>query len=1619
MATDSGRGSDADYFPGLEQIKGLYKQGGEYGATMGNQVVYASKLLARNVRQGGGTSKTGDRKISYALQGCFETETEVYYDFAANEWKMVILTGGFTAGGGMGYEWTWNTQVGPVPLLFQLEAGAAGAIEFQAALDHVKNGNDYLTELRLYAHLQAFGGIGFDYAVIALKLGLYGRVGLDATLRWLNAIDADFAQFGAALNVEGEIGAKFQVEVLFISYEKILWSQPIAKYSGKFDDWTEIDKYWEQVKDGNSGNGDIVNPGSRRLAANFVAATYGGDTGIYAADQEAALLDRDYLSQYTRSYDSSGPSLDSGISPFSLFANRTGGQIVKTLENFYSLASPVLSDDGGWLFYLDDGGDASDATNVRAAAMERNGSGGYTRGSRLSDDGYGDSGLKAAGTGKNTVAVWSRVTEKPAVTEPGQSVTPDVQAGMLNSSDIMVAVRGGNGWTVRNLTENNGVADLAPVVAANGDRILVAWRQVASSSATDLTNFDTRDYIFYSISENGGSTWTDPQPIYNGTSGAVKGLEAAMLDSGEAAVVFALQTGEHNAASGQYYQEIAYAIVDEDNGGYDMVRYAQMTDDTNMDENPQVAAVKLNGDSIFVLGWHCLDSESGESDIRLAAVDGDGNRRAGFVDALSSLIQNADVGISANFQFSKNAKALDELSILWSDTAAEDEATQKPTHDYLSAIRFRTENDQGRVRISVTSTQQIAEMGDYTTIDSFNAYVGKGNQLYAAIQGTYYDYTNLQSYPVIYSDGTVGTVQVAGEMTSIFTALDAYTDTLRVDSVIPDYANIRKGTSMPVQISVTNLGTQPMTQVAVTIDSQTTTFVEGAGSAFVSIAPGETRSLTAFYTPPSSGTIPNPSYTIEGTFESGSTDTSEPEVLILNIPDLGIANPDGGILVDAVDGKRILQFSLYNLSDAELEGSDRTVQFNLYTDAACTSPINLQYLTLVQSGGTRSGDALLTVSGDDLAAIDEGSYTLQYRFDLASYISQEGSEFADEDGEVRDGGVTVYAKAWVQLPGENGGEMLEYNSSNNVTSINLESLLKQADGVPTAITHTLDNSGEGSKVTVALQNNSMTQKTTGNVIFTLLGADGTVLEQKQSYTGGQDNGLITLGMEERKTLSEVTFRQKGADVQVLYTDAKLADDTNTNIASLSLHGIPLSYDEAAKTWRNTAAFAAPGGALLSIVPEDPRAAVTASVNGAACDVPMQLPLTEGDTTVTIAVTAADGTTTETYSLKLSKPVSVAGVALNKTSLNLTAGDTEQLTAVITPADAANQDISWSSSNPSAAAVDASGTVTAVSAGTAVITVTTADGGKTAACTVTVSEKPAEPLSPGGTGGDPGISASTHSVTIEKTEHGKVTASPTSASSGSTITLTVTPDSGYVLDTLTVTGSRENEIKLTAQGNGKYTFTMPDRAVTVKATFAPLPGDAEKPCDGGTDCPSRSFTDLSGVGTWYHEAVDYALRNNLMGGYGNGLFGPNNNLTRAQLAQILYNREGRPAVTGGSPFTDVVNGTWYSDAIIWAAANGIVGGYGNGRFGPNDNITREQLATILWRYSKSPAATNKELHFNDVDEISGYALDAIRWAVEHGILNGFSGGRLGPKGLATRAQVAQMLKNFIENQEDNT
>lgn len=199
---------------------------------------------------------------------------------------------------------------------------------------------------------------------------------------------------------------------------------------------------------------------------------------------------------------------------------------------------------------------------------------------------------------------------------------------------------------------------------------------------------------------------------------------------------------------------------------------------------------------------------------------------------------------------------------------------------------------------------------------------------------------------------------------------------------------------------------------------------------------------------------------------------------------------------------------------------------------------------------------------------------------------------------------------------------------------------------------------------------------------------------------------------------------------------------------------------------------------------------------------------------------------------------------------------------------------------------------------------------------------------------------------------------------------------------------------------------------------PAPGSMEPdPPDTPPDCPKDGscflgrFTDTN-LNAWYHDGVHYCLENGLMKGYSENTFAPNDSLTRAMLAQILYSKEGKPIVSANCSFDDVASGKWYSNAVTWAAEREIVIGYGDGTFDPDGAITREQLAVMLWRYAGSPTASGTLNSFSDQGKVSGYAVDALRWAVETGILSGKGNGILDPKGKATRAEVATMLYHYF-------
>lgn len=274
------------------------------------------------------------------------------------------------------------------------------------------------------------------------------------------------------------------------------------------------------------------------------------------------------------------------------------------------------------------------------------------------------------------------------------------------------------------------------------------------------------------------------------------------------------------------------------------------------------------------------------------------------------------------------------------------------------------------------------------------------------------------------------------------------------------------------------------------------------------------------------------------------------------------------------------------------------------------------------------------------------------------------------------------------------------------------------------------------------------------------------------------------------------------------------------------------------------------------------------------------------------------------------------------------------------------------------------------------------------------------------GGGGGSSSGTNAVSVAAADNGSVSVSPRNASEGATVTITVTPDAGYELDTLTVTDADGNNVSLTRESATRYTFTMPDSKVTVKASFTEI---TEQPAD-------LPFGDIASS-AWYAEAVRYVYENGMMNGTSANTFSPNATTNRAMIVTILYRLENEPAASA-SGFTDVAAGSYYADAVAWAAANGIVNGVSETSFAPNAPVTREQLAAILYRYAQlkgyDVTASGSLNGYADASQTSSYAVAAMQWANAEGLISGISSTVLDPQGSATRAQVATILMRFCEN-----
>lgn len=1372
--------------------------------------------------------KTANSGLDFGAQltGCYEGQ--FYYDVDQHEWAFRVVSGGFTAGAGVSFEANVNFWAGPVPITASFGAGLALQLDFKAATvytdqqsdatlagwsDEAKASdsvNDFLTTLRINGYISAFGGVGFDYSIVALKIGLFGKLTGDSTNKFLSQpyLSGKQQYNSQALGVEGEVGIKVVVKLLFISYDGALVSGKVH-YSEQFGDYRYINDYW-------TGNG----------------------TSTTSLEGTPTLLSRAYLAAYAngeRAWNS--PSF---------------GSIAAVVQNDANPGSePVVNDDGSSSAYISDS-NSQDFYDSRIMVGDVG-----TEGQALDANGYGDLSPSLSGTSSFTVAAWSRLNtnlEKNA----DDPITPDEQKQLLNSTEIMVAVRGA-GWTTEKLTDNAS-PDLAPVTAVGGNNAVVFWRNVYTSdsaydSNTDnLTSFDTKDTIYFSLYD--GKDWSDAKMAYNGSLGGVVGLKTAMLSDGTSILVFTLDRESSDPENPMEGYELAYRTVSPDGTLGDLV---VLTNDKETDSNPQVTAVNDNGTESFILGWY---STQDGGDIRLQAVGADGQLYNGSSEhaipaSVKAISQDDELNINSNFQFAKQSgQGVDGLTLVWAETAANKDG--EADHSVLYGTQLC--KIDGSVYLS--SPQALVTLPSRTLSNSFSAWKDSSGNINAYIFGTQYSETATE---------TVAGVTVPADTDQLLTGGGSLTaQAVSVDAISVDYPVLRTESLTTVGFTLRNTGTTQLVDLKVDVG--------GTASKPVTLNPGESADVTVMYE--TVDPITNPTYTVstDGTSQLASG------TLHLDYNDVGISSMK---VVSENAGKRTVQITLYNDAAAKLEGSGRTVALNFYTDSENTQSASV---TLVgsQSGVSASGSTV-TLSGDALRRMDQGSMTFQVTYDLKSYVTG-----ALGQSEVPASGVYLYAKADVK---ENNQTMAEYATGNNSSAVLLTGAYART-GEKTTLDVTQTNSNGTTTAVVELNNNSLQDQTTATLVASLLDENDQVLET-------QTTGITGTLYGENAQTSTIQFSQLGSRVVV---HAAAAGENK-----LFFDGLPVSMDD----------FTADGSGAL-----------TYSISGVSAD--------------NTLVTAISG--------------SGEKVAIN--GQEFTSG-------------------SGSLSVP-------------IGVGETVITVSIGSTTYTLHITSTHTS-----------GGGGGGTTASYRVTVEPSENGTVKSSHNTASAGTTVTLTATPQDGYRLTGLTVTDGAGNNVTLSDKGDGKYTFVMPSRAVTVKASFAPITAG---------DLP---FIDVP-AGAWYEDGVRYVYQNGLMAGTSATTFGPDVTTTRGMIATILWRLEGSPQVDYAMAFDDVAANSWYAEAIRWAASEGIVSGYGDGKFGPDDIITREQMAAMLYRYAQykgydvSVGEDTNILSYTDFEDLSEYAIPAMQWAVGAGIISGTSESTLGPRGNASRAQVAVILTRYCEN-----
>lgn len=1048
---------------------------------------------AQTLRENAAKVTSADADLNLQLTGYYEAE--IRYSLANQQWEIYTTGGGFTAGVGMEIGFTANAMVGPVPVTGSFRVGGALQLDFKTAVRYSQQGNnvwsdpdaaavsDYLTNLRINAYVKAFGGFGFDFAVVALKIGVYGELSIDSQNKFLSRTylaDSNARQLnGQGLNASGEVGIKFVAKFLFISYEARLASAGFSA-TQKFNSWDTIENYWSSATSGLSAN-----------TLQLMAA----QNGLTLSSASATLQSRDYLETFARSWGQPQVRI-------ALFSLDEPSALQSLQSNANPDSYPELSDDGQIFAYISDSESQSIYESRAHYSVLTNGS--YAVSSAIADPGagtdnvftgFGDSGVDIAGDTSFAAAAWVRLSSDLPGKDEGDAVSVEEQNLLMNGAEIVASIYQDGAWTSTRITAN-GTPDLAPVVASNGDgKAVVFWRSVYNADPNDPLDFRTKDTIYYSVYDETG--WSAAQPLYNGSNGSVKALEAAMLPDGTAMAVYTLDKSEEGNTT---TYEVGYTMVSSDG---DLGNAMLVTSDSYLDENPQVVTAHFgtaDGSDRFVLAWHSL--RDGLSDIQLLAVDKNGVMSNSFPASLAEITMDGSAAVGSTFRLatlSGNYRDVTNLTILWSETVDND-------HSVLRAARLRSNGDTGYV---LSAPMELATLPSRTMAEHFAAYVSNSNQIKAIIQATQY-----------------GATMDDPDQTFLYTATSHFaTDAVEVESIGVDYENLTLNSLTPVQFVVRNTGLNNVETLTVKMDDGETATLN------TTLLPNQSATLIVYHK--IGETVEDASYTItasNGIYQSGT--------VYFDYPDLGISRME---VMAEQEGRRTIGMTLFNAAAATLAGNkNRDVKLAFYLDDQHTQAANI---TCTTAGVSVSGNVLTISDPDALARIDDGSFSLEVTYDLGGYVKAQGYD------EVPAGGVYLYADLWTE--GKMGTQtekarMPEYYSSDNLGSLLLTGAYART-GKKSTLTVDLSAGENGNTAAaITLKNNSLQTYTGEKQMATLLSASGEVLETKALTIPTNLNG-------ETSYTETVQFSKQGA--RVLLTTLVEGED------QLTFDGLPVTLDD--------------------------------------------------------------------------------------------------------------------------------------------------------------------------------------------------------------------------------------------------------------------------------------------------------------------------------------------------------------------------------------------------------------------------------------------------------------------------